>query len=148
MAALNCMGIEGREEVQGRSPSGAQWEADVFFSVGSRTVAIELQRSYQHLRELKRRQERYIASAVECYWLVRRETFITLAKTTSRELLKRDFGNVFPAEAAPECCLNYPQQCSVLRASSPGHPHECLKFKQNAASTCHCKIQRTGSCHD
>ncbi|WP_246185218.1 hypothetical protein [Pandoraea morbifera] len=57
---------------------------------------IELQRSYQHLRDFIRRQERYSASAVECYWLVRKENFRTLGKATSRLLLKRDFGNEFP----------------------------------------------------
>ncbi|WP_162097067.1 hypothetical protein [Burkholderia multivorans] len=31
---------------------------------------IELQRSYQHLRDFIRRQEQYTASGVECYWLV------------------------------------------------------------------------------
>ncbi|WP_454914434.1 competence protein CoiA family protein [Variovorax gossypii] len=96
LAALERMGIEGREEVPGRSPSSDKWEADVLFSVPGRTVVIELQRSYQHLRDFTRRQERYAASAVECHWLVRKETFITLGKATSRLLLKRDFGNVFP----------------------------------------------------
>jgi competence protein CoiA len=96
LAALNDMGIKGREEVPGRSPSGDRWEADVLFSVAGRTIVIELQRSYQHLRDFTRRQERYLASAVECYWLVRKETFITLSKGTSRLLLKRNFGNVFP----------------------------------------------------
>ncbi|MDR3413328.1 MAG: competence protein CoiA family protein [Formivibrio sp.] len=97
LAALNSLGIEGREEVPGRSPSGDKWEADVLFSARSRTIVIELQRSYQHLRDFTRRQERYTASAVECYWLVRKEMFITLGKATSRLRLKRDFGNVFPS---------------------------------------------------
>lgn len=96
LAALEGMGIVGSEEVPGRSSSGGKWEADVLFSVPGRTIVIELQRSYQHLRDFTRRQERYAASAVECYWLVRKETFLTLGKATSRLLLKRDFGNVFP----------------------------------------------------
>lgn len=96
LAALDAMGVEGREEAPGSSPSGDKWEADVLFALPGRTIAIELQRSYQHLRDFTRRQERYMASAVECYWLVRAETFSTLGKATSRLLLKRDFGNVFP----------------------------------------------------
>ncbi|WP_321902427.1 competence protein CoiA family protein [Burkholderia cenocepacia] len=96
IAALTGMGIASRDEVSGRSPSGNKWEADVLFSICDRTIVIELQRSYQHLRDFTRRQERYTASGVECYWLVRKETFITLAKATSRLLLTRDFGNVFP----------------------------------------------------
>ncbi|OXI80616.1 hypothetical protein CFB50_19315 [Burkholderia sp. AU33423] len=98
LAALNGMGIAGAEEVPGASPGGDRWAADVLFSVAGRTIVIELQRSYQHLRDFLRRQERYIASGVECYWLVRHETFLTLSRSTTRLLLKRDFGNVFPRE--------------------------------------------------
>ncbi len=96
LAALSGMDIAAAEEVPGASPSGDHWEADVLFSVTGRTIVIELQRSYQHLRDFMRRQERYTASVVECYWLVRQETFLTLGKSTRRLLLKRDFGNVFP----------------------------------------------------
>lgn len=96
LAALDGMGIVGNEEVPGTSPGGDRWEADVLFSAAGRTIVIELQRSYQHLRDFIRRQERYTASGVECYWLVRHETFLTLGKSTRRVLLKRDYGNVFP----------------------------------------------------
>ncbi|MCK4140012.1 hypothetical protein HFK85_21945 [Ralstonia pseudosolanacearum] len=96
LAALSAMGIEGSEEAPGRSPRGEKWEADVLFTVAERAIAIELQRSYQHLREYTRRQERYAASGVECYWLVRKEAYFTLAKATARHLLQRDFGGVFP----------------------------------------------------
>lgn len=97
MAALTGMGIENSNEVPGRSPSCKKWKADVLFSApDGRTIAIELQRSYQHLRDFIRRQELYATSGVECYWLVRKETFRTLSKATGRLLLKRDFGNVVP----------------------------------------------------
>lgn len=96
LASLKTFGIEGGEEVPGRSPTGAKWEADVLFSVNGRTIVVELQRSYQHLRDYTRRQDRYGASGVECYWLVRHEIFLTLSKATARLLLKRDYGNVFP----------------------------------------------------
>ncbi|WP_246174024.1 hypothetical protein [Paraburkholderia hayleyella] len=52
LAALVGMGIQGGDEVPGRSPSGGKWEADVLFSVLGLTIVIELQRSYQHLRDL------------------------------------------------------------------------------------------------
>lgn len=97
LAALAGMGIEGKDEVPGKSPPGDRWEADVLFATAGRTIVIELQRSYQHPREFIRRQERYTASDVDCYWLVRRETFLTLGKATRRLLLKREFGNAFPA---------------------------------------------------
>jgi hypothetical protein len=96
LAALGALGIEGCEEVAGQSPTGSSWKADVLFSFQNRTIAIELQRSYQHLRDFIRRQERYSESDVECYWLTRREQFITLGRATSRLLLKREYNNVFP----------------------------------------------------
>lgn len=97
LAALTSIGIESRQEVPGRSPSGDKWEADVLFSVPGRVIVIELQRSYQHLRDFVRRHERYAVSGVECYWLVRPELFLTLGKSTSRLLLKRDYDNTWPA---------------------------------------------------
>ncbi|WP_088743147.1 competence protein CoiA [Cobetia sp. QF-1] len=96
MAALASMGIEHCDEVLGQSSSGSSWKADVLFSINDRRVAIELQRSYQHLRDFIRRQERYAESDVECYWLVRKDVFITLSKATARLLLKRDFEGLFP----------------------------------------------------
>ncbi|STQ89997.1 competence protein CoiA [Iodobacter fluviatilis] len=98
LAALNELGIEGSDEVQGQSSNGDKWKADVLFSVGGRTIAIELQRSYQHLRDFTLRQDRYKDSSVECYWLVRQETFITLGKATSRQLITREFDNVMPPQ--------------------------------------------------
>jgi competence protein CoiA len=56
-----------------------------------------LQRSYQTLSEFTRRQERYRASGVDCFWLVRKETFVTLGKATVRVHVKRYFGGMFPA---------------------------------------------------
>jgi len=79
---------DGRREV----------EADVLFSHNGRTIAIELQRSYQHLRDFTRRQERYKASGVEWYWLVRLETFRTPVNATGSLLLKRDYGNKWPED--------------------------------------------------
>lgn len=98
LAALRTMSIEGRDEVPGNSPSGAKWEADVLFTVHSRVIVIELQRSYQSLRDFQKRQDRYRDSGVESYWLVRQEGFATLAKSAARLVLKRDFGNKWPAQ--------------------------------------------------
>jgi competence protein CoiA len=103
LAALKSMGIHGHEEVSGRSPTGS-WEADVLFelgdSSGQRRIAIELQRSYQHLRDYVRRQERYEASGVECYWLTTRANFVTFVKASGRLRLKREFGGAFPASGS------------------------------------------------
>lgn len=89
LGALRGMGIHGQDEVPGKAPDGRKWTADVLFTTGDRTVAIELQRSAQTLREFLARQQRYKASSIECYWLLRKETYRTLAKASGREVLKR-----------------------------------------------------------
>ncbi|MFK4705852.1 competence protein CoiA [Roseateles asaccharophilus] len=96
LAGLSSLGWHGTEEAPGSSPSGDKWEADVLFTVRERQIAIELQRSYQHLRDFRRRQERYAASGVDCFWLVRAETFRTLAKSAMQLRRKRDFGGAWP----------------------------------------------------
>lgn len=105
LAGLNSLGLAAQEEASGKSPTGDKWTADVLFSIHGRTIAIELQRSYQHLREFIRRQERYTRSGVECYWLTRYEQWLTLGKATSRLLLKREYNNVWPEEGIGTGCL-------------------------------------------
>lgn len=85
LGALRSLGMEGHDEVPGKAPDGRKWTADMLFTTGGRTVAIELQRSPQTLREFLSRQARYKASGVECYWLLRQENFITLHKASLRE---------------------------------------------------------------
>jgi competence protein CoiA len=78
LAALTSLGIEGREGVDGLTPNGTKWKADVLFSSAGRTIAVQLQRGYQPLREFRRRQLRFAQCSIECFWLFRRETFETL----------------------------------------------------------------------
>ncbi len=78
LAALNGLGIEARADVEGVTPNGTKWKADVLFSVNGRTVSIVLQRGYQPLREFRRRQQRFAECHIACFWLFRKETFATL----------------------------------------------------------------------
>lgn len=95
-SALANIGIECKHEVRGGG-KGASWIADTLFYAGGRTISIELQRSYQHLRDYIRRQERYANSGVECYWLTSVPNFFTLVKATTRLRMKREFGGKLPA---------------------------------------------------
>ncbi|WP_083377769.1 hypothetical protein [Pseudomonas rhodesiae] len=61
----------------------------MYFEVGDRKIAIELQRSYQHLRDFVRRQERYERYGVECYWLVRDEVAKPLGKSILPQAMDR-----------------------------------------------------------
>lgn len=98
LAGLAVLGIEGNEEMSGTAPDGSKWQADILFTVSGRTIAVELQRSYLNLRDYLRRQEKYKASNVECFWLLPRWRFPALQKATSQLVLKREFGGKFPAD--------------------------------------------------
>jgi|GEM_PF-1614757 len=88
--ALKLFGLDPRSEVAGGTGKD-RWRADVYVEMGDRKVAIELQRSYQHLRDFVRRQERYARYGVECYWLVRQEVGRTLGKAIMTKRWKDEF---------------------------------------------------------
>ena len=122
-AKLASMDIACREEVPGGTKE-APWQADTLFQFGSRTIVVELQRSYQHLRDYIRRQERYASCGVESYWLTRRENFITVIKATGQLRLKRDLGGKFPPEGffsplLPELPIAYLELGESARVGGP-----------------------------
>jgi len=83
------------------------WKADVLVRLADRRIAIEIQRSYQHLREFERRQERYKEAGVECVWLLPREGYFRLAKATGRVRLMEEFGGKFPPSGSIGPCLSH-----------------------------------------
>lgn len=54
------------------STEGRAWTADVLTELDGRRVALEVQWSRQDAEEFRRRQERYVADGVECFWYVHR----------------------------------------------------------------------------
>ena len=92
---LLSLGVEAQLEKAGRNAISA-WKADVFFVVEERQIAIEVQHSYQHLREYFDRQERYVRSGVEAYWLLYSPRYMTLAKSLSKHRIKTEFAGKLP----------------------------------------------------
>jgi hypothetical protein len=54
------------------SAEGRVWTADVLAESNGRSLALEVQWSRQDAGEFRRRQERYAADGVECFWYVHR----------------------------------------------------------------------------
>ena len=93
--ALRKKTIQAKDEVTGGLGS-EKWKADVYFEYSSRKIAFEVQHSYQHLRDYFKRQERYLKSNVECYWILYKPRFLTVTKSIAKYRLKEEFGNVSP----------------------------------------------------
>lgn len=93
--ALRLFGMNPRAEVTGGDGKD-RWRADVYFEIDGRNIAIELQRSYQHLREFVARQHRYARAGVECYWLVRHEVGMTLLNAIMKKRWLEDFNRCMP----------------------------------------------------
>ena len=103
VATMRSLGIDCDEEI---FEGGAQpWRADVLVKFGDRRIAIEIQRSPQHLKDYLRRQERYSMAGVECVWVLNEKNYHTLVKATGRKRLKEEFGGKFPACGSIGPCL-------------------------------------------
>ncbi|KSQ21756.1 hypothetical protein APB26_32770 [Pseudomonas aeruginosa] len=94
---LKVFGLVPQTEVTGGTGKD-RWKADVYFEFDGRKIAIELQRSYQNLREFEARQARYARHGVECYWLVRREVGLTLMNA----IMRKRWGEEVKRGSAPE----------------------------------------------
>ena len=107
VAYLAILGVEAKEEVMSESRTAA-WKADIYFEVEGRRIVIELQRSYQHLEEFLRRQQRYVDAGVESYWLLRHDNFLSFTSASGRFRLKREFAGKLPGEGISPCIPELP----------------------------------------
>ncbi len=102
---LSRSGISAVEEHAG---PGRRWIADVFFEVGARKIAIELQHSYQGLPKYLERQRQYREAGLESYWLLYPERFLTLCSSVGKWRIRNEFGGKLPPEGLFSCTPELP----------------------------------------
>ena len=107
VANLATLGFECREEVISESRAAA-WRADTYFEVERRRIVIELQKSYQHLDDFLRRQQRYVDAGIENYWLLRHNNFLSLIRALRKLRLKREFGGKLSSQGMFPCIPELP----------------------------------------
>lgn len=84
---LRAAGFDARVEHPGRTPSGEEWQADVFVQTPTHRIAIEVQLARQHWDDYRHRTARYAASGVNTIWLVRSTFWLALGKSRVRHLM-------------------------------------------------------------
>lgn len=94
-ANLEQLGCIASLEEPGSGDSG-RWQADVWGERGSFKLAVEIQRSYQTLRDYRQRQERYRAAGIQSLWLLSGERYSTLCRSMGKERLRSEFGGKLP----------------------------------------------------
>lgn len=84
---LAKIGYEAREE-----KFGNKWIADVYVEIDGRKIVFEIQHSPQTLTKYLERQNKYLESNIESYWLLYQPRYKTLKKAILNKL-KKKYGN-------------------------------------------------------
>lgn len=95
VAELEGMGIRALLERPVRGTAG-NLRSDVYFEIGERKIAIEVQHSYQSLSEYRKRQSKYVACQIENYWLLYLPRFLTTVKAVAQHRIRTEFNGKFP----------------------------------------------------
>ncbi|MCF7223870.1 competence protein CoiA [Marilutibacter chinensis] len=101
---LENLGCRASIEEPGSGVAG-RWQADVLAERGKVNLAVEIQRSYQSLRDYCDRQQRYSAAGVQALWLLRDDRYRTLINSMGKERLRTEFGGKFPPSGHFNPCL-------------------------------------------
>ena len=86
---MRSAGYEAKVEYPGSTPSGEEWQADVFVQAPHGRVAIEVQMSQQHWDDYRSRTARYKASGVFVVWLIRGVHHDAVGKSRIRYLMSQ-----------------------------------------------------------
>lgn len=110
-SALEELGCRATTEEPGSGNAG-RWQADVWAERGPTKLAVEIQHSYQSLRDYRDRQERYRTAGIQVLWLLRAERYMTLIKSMGKERLRSEFGGKFPPSGHfGPCVADVPVAC-------------------------------------
>lgn len=120
---LYRLGIDALLEQNGGN-NEIKWKADILFEYDARKIAIEVQHSYQHLREYLRRQKTYSKFVIEAYWLLFPPRYATLALALGKYRIKNEFGGKLPIGGIFPCIPELPiayydiseEQCMIKGA--------------------------------
>jgi competence protein CoiA len=111
-ATLEALGCVATVEKPGNGAVG-RWQADVWGERGNQRIAVEIQHSYQHLRDYRDRQAKYREAGIRTLWLLRQDRIITLLNSMRKERHAQEFaGGVWPQGSGgftadvPVACLN------------------------------------------
>lgn len=105
--ALEALGAVCTQEAPGRGTSG-RWQADVYSERDGVRLAVEIQHSYQHLRDYLARQARYDAAGVRCLWLLTLDRYKTLVMSSAKHRIRTEFGGRFPSPSMAPCVPGVP----------------------------------------
>ncbi|OYX85241.1 MAG: hypothetical protein B7Y83_05430 [Flavobacteriales bacterium 32-34-25] len=67
---------------------GDKWIADVYLELNGRKIAFEIQQSPQTLATYIERQNKYIETQIETYWLLYQPRYVTITKAIKKLVLK------------------------------------------------------------
>ena len=98
------MGIQAI--IEHSSPHG--WRSDVWLMVDGAPVAVEIQHSYQHIRDYRHRQARYMEQGVRCLWLVMAQPYKTLLGSSGKIRWREEFDRGKWPEGENQCVSDVP----------------------------------------
>jgi competence CoiA-like predicted nuclease len=103
-ATLESLGCVATVEEPGQGTAG-RWQADVWGERGATRIAVEIQHSYQHLRDYRARQQKYTEAGIRTLWLLRQDRYLTLLRSMMKERQRKEFGGKWPFERHEGTCV-------------------------------------------
>jgi len=104
---LEQLGCSCEQEAPGRH-GDHRWQADVYAERDGVKLAVEIQHSYQHLRDYRARQARYDAAGVRCLWLLTLPRYKTLIMSSAKHRIRTEFGGTMPGPSIAPCLRELP----------------------------------------